>query len=230
MKILKPHFWYNKRQRNGVLFLLLIIIILQITYAFVDTIADNKVKVDDNELIAFQNNIDSLKAIEIVKRKPKLYPFNPNFITDYKGYQLGMSVKEIDRLHKYRKKRKFVNSAKEFQQLTKVSDSLLNKISPYFKFPSWVVKRNQKKYTKNTYVSKKEPFSLVKEKEIKKINVNTATFKEILAVPNIDYNLCKKIVEYRDEVAEIQDINELKNIEGFPVENFDKIAVYLKAE
>jgi hypothetical protein len=53
-----------------------------------------------------------------------LYPFNPNFITDFKGYKLGMSVQEIDLLE-YRKGNKYVNSPKEFQAVTQVSDSLL---------------------------------------------------------------------------------------------------------
>ena len=42
--------------------------------------------------------------------------------------------------------------------------------------------------------------------------------------------ITKKIFQYRDEVAEIQNLEELKNIEDFPIENFDKIALYLKAE
>jgi hypothetical protein len=46
-----------------------------------------------------------------------------------------MSVQEID-LMEYRKGNKYVNSPKEFQAVTQVSDSLLN-VSPYFKFPDW---------------------------------------------------------------------------------------------
>ena len=65
---------------------------------------------------------------------------------------------------------------------------------------------------------------------IEKINVNTATFKEVLHLPYIDYELTKRIFNYRDEVAEIQSLEELKNIEGFPLELFDRIAVYLDAK
>ncbi len=90
------------------------------------------------ELDKFQKEIDSLKMVEIENSKPKIYPFNPNYITDYKGYTLGMSVEEIDRLLEFRKQDKWINSAEQFQQVTQVSDSLLNAISPYFKFPEWV--------------------------------------------------------------------------------------------
>lgn len=43
-----------------------------------------------------------------------------------------------------------MNSAKEFQTVTQVSDSLLNQSSPYFKFPDWVT-TNQSIIKKKTY-------------------------------------------------------------------------------
>lgn len=305
MKIVKPHFWYNKRQRNGVLFLLSIIVALQLIYVYVDFSSEEVQDVKKKELIAFQNKIDSLKRIELDKRKPKLYPFNPNYITDFKGYQLGMSVEEIDRLHNYRKLNKWINSTEDFKQVTEVSDSLLNKIAPYFKFPDWVNARNKRKaktlletrlksdykagnqnsvYEKPTlstsdinkatqkdfelvsgigevlssrivkYRGKLQGFSLseqlyevwgldkktanrviktfaiVEKPTIKKVNVNTAKFKEVLKNPYIDYQLCKNIFEYRDEVAELQDISELRNIKDFPLNKYDRIILYLEAK
>ncbi len=299
MKIFKPHFWYNKRQRNGVFFLLAVIVVLQFIYAFVDFSSEDEQNTATDELIAFQYQIDSLKQIELENRKPKLFPFNPNYITDFKGYQLGMTTDEIDRLHAYRKQNKFVNSVFEFQQITKVSDSLLAAISPYFKFPDWVVKRENQKKNKTTETSsfekpiynkvykistndinkatqqdfetvsgvgevlairiikyrnklqgyslssqlyevwglKKETvnevletFKIVDKPIIKKVNVNTATFKEVLKNPYIDYELCKKIFEYRDEVAELQDISELRNIKDFPLDKYDRIVIYLEAK
>ena len=55
-------------------------------------------------------------------------------------------------------------------------------------------------------------------------------FKDLLKNPYIDYSLCKKIFEYRDEVAELQNISELKNISGFPLDKYDRIVLYLVAE
>jgi DNA uptake protein ComE-like DNA-binding protein len=297
MKIFKSHFWYNKSQRNGIFLLVLLILLLQI-FIYTDVFSSGKINdVNQPELLAFQSQIDSLKAIEIENRKPKTYPFNPNYITDYKGAQLGMSLQEIDRLLAFRKTNKFINSKKEFQKVTKVSDSLLDKISPYFKFPDWVVKRSEQNakssitstkvknsYLKKTisttdinkataedfrtisgigpafseriikYRSKLQGFSfetqinevwgldkevaekvvlifkIIEKPTIKKANVNTVTFKELLINPYIDYELCKKILNYRDEVAELQDISELKNIDGFPLKLYDRIVLYLLAK
>ena len=65
----------------------------------------------------------------------KLFPFNPNFITPHKGYVMGMSVSEIQRLKDYRSDNKWINYIAEFQAVTGASDSLLALIAPYFKFP-----------------------------------------------------------------------------------------------
>jgi len=302
MKIFKSHFWYNKNQRNGIFLLVLLILLLQVSI-YTDVFSSDEITdINQPELLAFQHKIDSLKAIEIENRKPKIYPFNPNYITDYKGEQLGMSLQEIDRLLAFRKTNKFINSKKEFQKVTKISDSLLDKISRYFKFPDWVVKRSQQNsslslrgtkqsfYKNNVissaversttdinkataedfktisgigpafserivkYRSKLQGFSFESqiyevwglEKEvaasvlstfkifekpiIKKINVNTVSFKELLKNPYIDYDLCIMIFNYRDEVAELQDISELKNIKDFPLDNYDQIVLYLLAK
>ena len=55
-------------------------------------------------------------------------------------------------------------------------------------------------------------------------------FKALLKNPYIDYDLCIKIFNYRDEVAELQDLSELKNIKDFPLDKYDRIVLYLLAE
>jgi len=52
----------------------------------------------------------------------------------------------------------------------------------------------------------------------------------VLSNPYVEHDLCKKIFEFRDEVAEIQSIEELKNIEGFPIDKYDRIVLYLEAK
>jgi len=297
MKYFKSHFWYHKNQRNGIFLLTILILILQ-SIIFFGTFSLNQLEdINQPEIIAFQKQIDSLKEIEIEVRRPKVFPFNPNYISDYKGAQLGMSLIEIDRLLLYRKKNKFINSKQEFQRITKVSDSLLIKIAPYFKFPEWVAKKKKLKTKPNTasngventrkkktissidinkasaedfktiygigeklseriikYRSKLQGFSfesqitevwgleketvekvlstfkIIEKPIIKKININTVTFKELLKSPYVDYNLCKKIFEYRDEIAAYQNISELKNIKDFPLGTYDRIVLYLVAE
>ena len=114
-----------------------------VNYFFVDFSSKMDTSKKGEQWMSMQTEIDSLKAIS-KEDVYKITPFNPNFITDFKGYKLGMKVSEIDRLLAFRKTNKYVNSAQEFQKVTQVSDSLLAVIAPYFKFPDWVT--NKKKY------------------------------------------------------------------------------------
>ncbi|NQX80998.1 MAG: helix-hairpin-helix domain-containing protein [Flavobacteriaceae bacterium] len=70
----------------------------------------------------------------------------------------------------------------------------------------------------------------VEEPDIIKIDINNASFKEILKTPYIDYELTIKTLNYKLEFAEIQSLDELKNIEGFPADKFDIICEYLKIQ
>ncbi len=128
---MSPFFRYSKNQKRGVFFLILLIIGIQLVYFLYNFNNDTELVPEDKEIIRLQKEIDSLKLIANQSKNKTIYPFNPNYITDFKGYQLGMSVDEIDRLLEYRKSGKFVNSAMEFQKVTKISNSLLDSISPY---------------------------------------------------------------------------------------------------
>jgi DNA uptake protein ComE-like DNA-binding protein len=293
MNKIKSHLLFNARQRKGILFFLLMIIAIQMAYFLIDFTIPKENAILEKEVF-LQQKIDSLKAKSDEKFVAyKLTTFNTNYITDFKGYQLGMSTQEIDRLLAFRKTGKFVNSAEEFQQLTKISDSLHQKISPLFKFPDWVSKsaistsknKNSNQSATNNPIVKQDinkateadfikingigevlskriiqyrtkiggfsldnqlnevwnldpliaekvlaQFTVIEQPSIKKININTATFKEVLSIVYIDYELCKKIFNYKREIAEYQTIEQLKKIEGFPMEKYERIILYLEAK
>jgi DNA uptake protein ComE-like DNA-binding protein len=279
---------YSKSQRIGILLFFAIIMVLQGVYFFYDFTTFDKNDKEAAIWLSKQNEIDSIKLLN-TNYKPKIYPFNPNFITDFKGYKLGMSVAEIDRLLAYRKQNKFVNSAAEFQAVTKVSDSLLNTISPYFKFPNWVKNKKEKEstYAKTGFPVKeikvildinqatkedlmkiygigdkisdrileqkvklggfvsmeqlqdiwglqpevieklKTSFVVKTTSNLKKININNASVKELSSFPFFRYALAKEIVIYRSMHGDIQ-IDDLSKIKGFPVDKINIIALYLE--
>jgi DNA uptake protein ComE-like DNA-binding protein len=195
MKKLKSYFLFSREHRSGIFLLFAIIILVQLGYFFFkDSFVLAKNNSVDKVWLSIQNEIDSLKNIQATK-KDTIYPFNPNYITDYKGYKLGMSIQEIDRLHAYRKKGKFVNSAEEFQQVTQVSNAFLSKISPYFKFPDWVK-------NKTNVTSDKFHKFLPKEKEkIIQKDINTATREDLIEVYGIGEKLADKILQEKDKLG-----------------------------
>lgn len=206
---------YSKSQRIGIILLFIIIVTLQGIYFFVDFNEPEKIEKEKTAWLSNQKELDSLKLLD-QKYKPTIYPFNPNFITDFKGYKLGMSVAEIDRLLAYRKQNKFVNSAEEFQAVTKVSDSLLNAISPYFEFPDWVKKE-------------KHIFQAFEKKEIAKtektlvLDINQATKEDLMKVYGIGDKISERILAERTKYGGFATMEQLKDIWGLSPEVVAKL-------
>jgi DNA uptake protein ComE-like DNA-binding protein len=73
-------------------------------------------------------------------------------------------------------------------------------------------------------------FEIKKPPSIQKLNINTASFREILGIPYIDYELTRKIMAFRSQEKVITDLTDLKKIDSFPLDKYDRIAVYLLAE
>ncbi len=288
MKSFKSHFKFNKQERSGIFFLLLLLVLSQIGYYLYNNYVVSGVSsiTIDAET---QAQVLKLKKNSIVKDTNKIHPFNPNFITDYKGYTLGLSVEEIDRLHDFRATNTYVNSSKEFQKVTRVSDSLLELIAPYFKFPDWVSNKTISTPQKqNNYNRFKEAaaivdlntvtiddlksisgigeilatriikfrdrlggfliddqlsdvyglkpdvverallrFRVLKIPEIEKMDINTATAEELAELVYIQKSVAYDIVAFRDRNNGIRSFDELLEIEHFPADRINRIALYL---
>lgn len=219
---IKSFFKYSRQQRTGVFLLFIIIIALQLAYFFVDFSSFSKESPEKEKWLSLQSQIDSLKQ-EKLDYVPKIYPFNPNFITDYKGYKLGMSVPEIDRLLAFRKQNKYVNSAKEFQAVTKVSDSLLNVISPYFKFPDWVKNKKEfkdyKKYP-NTAFAKKEKIVI--------IDINQATQEDLIKIYGIGEAISIRILKFKESLGGFVSMEQMNDVWGLSPEVIENLNTHFK--
>jgi DNA uptake protein ComE-like DNA-binding protein len=284
------YFKFTTSQRVPIFVLFVLIIVFQMVYFFVDFSFLSKESPESEKWLSLQTEIDSLNN-EKQNYVSKIYPFNPNFITDFKGYKLGMSVSEIDRLLDFRKKNKYVNSAEEFQNITKVSDSLLNVISPYFKFPDWVNNKkefkNFKNYSNKAFAKKEKViiidinkatkedlikiygigeaisirilrqkeslgafvsmeqlkevwglspevienlnthFKILSLPDIKKIDINNASVKELSQFPYFNYQLAKQIVTFRSMNGDIKNVTDLTKIKGLSIDKANIIALYL---
>ncbi len=296
--------YFSSRDRIGLTILMSLIVVLSGVYWGLDRLIKPEVSgqiMGDSLVIDLQHRMDSLKKAKQQRSTYKIYPFNPNYLTEYKAYRLGLSADEYERLKRFRAGNQWVNSARDFKRVTGVSDSLLAVIKPYFKFPDWVIRKQQQKMTQqqvtdnhkfqnipkvstpiaikdlNTatkeelmnvrgigdklsdriikYRTKLKGFSYndqlyevwyldkavadevlryfkVKSKpDIQKINVNTATFKEVLnSSPYIDYKLTKKIFDYKYAAGKVTSMEVLKKLDSFPVDKFERISLYLTAE
>jgi DNA uptake protein ComE-like DNA-binding protein len=218
----KSFFQFSREQRTGIFLLFAIIIALQVLYFFVDFSSFSKASTEKEKWLSLQSQIDALKQDKL-DYVPKSYPFNPNFITDYKGYKLGMSVAEIDRLLAFRKQNKYVNSAQEFQTVTKVSDSLLAAISPYFKFPDWVNNKKEfvgyKKYD-NAAFAKKEKAVI--------IDINQATQEDLIKIYGIGEAISLRILKFKESLGGFVSMEQMNDVWGLSPEVIENLNTHFK--
>ncbi len=213
---LKSYFQFTKSQRSGIIFLVLLCVMFQSAYFLIDFKSTTNDSKEKQEWLAFQTEIDSLKQIKH-DYIPKIYPFNPNFITDFKGQKLGMSVSEIDRLLAFRKTNKYVNTPEDFQKVTKISDSLLNTMVPYFKFPDWVTNKKEFKSKYKSFENKKEKIVI--------LDINQATKEDLIKVYGIGPALSDRILKLKDLLGGFVSMEQMNDVWGLSpevIENLNK--------
>lgn len=214
MKNLRSHFVFTRSQQNGIFVLVTIIIVLQLVYFFYPFPTEATRDPREEELVEqMQHSIDSLKKVAARKDSVSVAPFNPNFISDYRGYMLGMSVAEIDRLHEFRQRDLWINSAEEFQEVTGVSDSLLKWMAPYFKFPDF--HRTASEENKVSKMAFSAPLS--------RADLNSATADELRQVNGIGEKLSARIVNYRSSLGGFRGDAQLKDVYGLSPEVIERL-------
>ena len=287
MKTFKSHFELNKRQRNGIFFLMVLMVLPQMIYFVLDRRPVERTELSP-ETLAIQLKLDSIAAADPIAPVTKVYPFNPNFLSEYKAYILGISADELKRLTNFRAAGKFVNNPTEFQNVTGISDSLLAELGPLFKFPEFKSNRPKKVEREfeilETTIPEKDQnlvtqsdlqkvkgvgeklsqrivayrellkgfteadqlgevyflppetaqeilkvYPLLSKPDIDKVDVNRADFKEILALPYIDYKLTRQIFQYKTRFGQFNSLEDLKKIDSFPLDKYERIALYLSA-
>ena len=173
-------FILSKPQRGAVLILLVLLIAVQLNRLLVNS--PELSPVDLSQTQSYQTQLDSLRIKENAQT-PIVYQYNPNYLTDYRAYTLGLPPEAFDKLLRYRQTNSYVNTPKQFQEDTKLSDSLMEKLLAQLKFSKPLYKSK----TKNRIVLKKD--------------INKASASDFQEVSGIGAVLSERIVKYRSYLS-----------------------------
>lgn len=224
MKKYISHFQFQKKERNGIFLLVLIMVVGQgIFFAVNFRNADRAY--DETASLQLQRLADSLRLADLKKENSVQRKFNPNFITDFKGYQLGMSLEEIDRLLAFRKQGKYVNSPEEFQEVTQVSDSLLHQMAPWFQFPEWTQKKKTASGTDKT-TNPSAVSEAKEEKPVVKQDINGATAEQLIAIRGIGKVYADRIIAYKNKLGGYSVNDQLYEVWGIDKTTIEELLTY----
>lgn len=154
------------------------------------------IDLDSKEIQLWLKAYDSIVTMSL-RQKQRVFRFNPNFITPSKADRLGLTASEFKRFQAFRLQGKWINSVREFQEVTGVSQSWLNQYSSLFKFPDFI---NRQK-TRSSKTREKIPFLRASVQALKKIH-------------GIGPVIAKRIIQARDQWGGISSVEELELIYG----------------
>lgn len=97
--------------------------------------------------------LDSLLTITASATPPKLHPFHPNFLTDYRAYRLGLPRTVVDRVKAYHASGKWITNRSVFQKVTGVLESSYERIALHLKYST---SRAKPKPSFSSLISKKD--------------------------------------------------------------------------
>lgn len=210
---IRPYLHFTKSQRLGLFTLISLIVVLQaiLWYQPLWYVPEPLPK----EARVWLQDTASERLVHTYKPYP-IKPFNPNFITEYKAFRWGMSVASYQRLQAFRAQGKFVNSTREFQEVTQIPDTILKKMAPYFKFPAWVnsfKKPNTQRFMLAEAVQKK----------IVKKDINAATAEDLILVRGIGPVLSERILKYRVALGAFVAMSQLQEVYGLKEEVYETL-------
>lgn len=210
------YFGFNKRERNGLLVLSAILLILFIVRLILPSFSkQHEVKLNKVEPIAkkeLNTEIQDTSAqigAETAKRdttnsfKPEqLFTFDPNTVSVEDAVKLGFSKKTAQTLEKYRSKKGKFKSKEDLKKLYGVSEKLYAKLEAYILIE---VKQNEE-------VAKAAP--KFEKPSSKQIDINAADSTQFLSLPMIGPAMTKRILKFRNSLGGFYKVEQLREVYG----------------
>jgi DNA uptake protein ComE-like DNA-binding protein len=207
-----PFYKLNKAQRRGVLWTFFLFLVVHLLIFIIDKPSPRNTKglLENKEV---QHLIDSLMDLQITsdKLRDTIYPFNPNYISDFKAYQLGISMSAVERIRAFRATGSYLYSENDLKQVAEFSDDEMNRIRPYLKLP---------KITKA-----KKPVAVRVKAEI-----NSATVEALQEVYGIGPVLGQRIISLRKQLGGFLIKDQLDDVWGLKPEVRDQLWMHFKMD
>ena len=138
---------------------------------------------------------------------------HPKELTSKDWQQLGLSPKQAASLLKYRDKYG-LNSLQQMQQIRVLDQYILNQIKDSLRFE------------KEVYISTNK--SDQKVIAIQKLDLNSASIEELVALPGIGSYTAEKIIQYRQRLGGFFSLDQLQEIKGLNPDMILKMTSFLQ--
>jgi competence protein ComEA len=242
-KFLRDYFTFNKRERNGLLVLLFIMVLITVW----PTVYTAYYKGDLEKVTVVQLSLDSLKpedkksmfdnnhsdtqltALEAEYSSESntadptaiiLFSFDPNTLDADGWRRLGIPEKNIRTIIKYKDKGGKFYKKEDLKKIYGFRETDYNRLEPYISFPQKPIFENaEKKETERKVETIRAPLEL-----------NTADSMALLAVNGIGPALTSRIIKYRNKLGGYVMVEQLREVYGLLPESFEQVKGQLQVD
>jgi competence ComEA-like helix-hairpin-helix protein len=244
----KDYLAFSKRERNGLLFLLflgVIITLLSIYYpvakshvdtgAFQKELAQLKISIDtSHNSYAYQHdeNNDEYNRPKNYNTyntaKSELFEFDPNTL-DAEGWQrLGLREKTVNTIHNFIAKGYRFRKADDLRKIYGLRPQDADRLVPYVRIAVEKLPSKTTSSDANYTTVAKEPVANLRK--VKIIDINAADTADFISLPGIGSKLAARIVNFREKLGGFNSVNQLGETYGIPDSTFEKIKVRLECK
>ncbi len=239
----REYFTFTRSERNGILVLLFIIIVLLVLLQTV-SLWFGKKQVDyssfENEIGKFISSVQNQDSSgSYNENNNNSYNvtgyalFNPNTVTENNLQRMGIPEKVIHSWINYISKGGKFRDKEDVRKIWGLEDSIYQKLVPYIEIP--ISGSNQKYENENTQKWKtnykewnsnsgtKYYKTSYSDKKDNSVELNSADSAGLCALPGIGYGFTRRILKYRDLLGGYVAKEQLLEVFGFTAEMYSKI-------
>ncbi len=242
--------WFSnsKKERNGILLLLgIILLAILIQYSFAlfikpkkydhsefekevalvkikptDSANKYRKKFDDYD-DAYQSYNQPYENKHYSNRewKGELFYFNPNTLDDAGWQRLGVRDKTIATIKNYLSKGGKFYKAEDIKKIWGLDENLAEKLVPYIQIEKKEYASGEKTEEYNKPAYEKKTYTPTA------IDISTADTTALIALPGIGSKLAQRIITFRDKLGGFYKIDQVGETFGLPDSTFQKIKIRL---
>lgn len=212
-----------KNIRLGIIILISILVVLFVLWRLIPVLYQP----EDTEEIALQQRWDTFKQNNLITisrqddtidseltagipSNKELFTFDPNTASEKDFIKLGLPVKTVKTILRYRSKGGRFYKKEDLSKIYNLKESDYSRLLPYINIAGntnnkgSIYSGSNPAYTRNTSA------------EAQPVYINTATAEDLIRLPGIGPAYAKRIISFRDGLGGFLRIEQLKEVYGFP--------------
>lgn len=230
-KFLFDFFHFNKQERNGILVLSVLIVLVYLCRMLLPYFISNE-KIEFSQLSAapdsgsLRSHVQQHTFPETISQKnkltvtQKLFVFNPNTISYDDALLLGFSPKTAKILMNFRAKGGQFLKREDLKKLYGLDEKMYNALQLYVLIP---VKSDT---LDKPFKSKNHPIVKAQKQEV--IDLNTADSLQIVQLKGVGPAFTKRIMKYRKLLGGFHSLDQIKEVYGMTDSLYNQLSLQVK--